>query len=294
MTVAITMQSCFTGIEGTSKISLSKKDLTIIAPTEEEIFMSALAPPAIKEWGKGRRFLVTDDKFRYVIEGSMRNPVVKDDTLTFLEIEKRYSAGGGESSILKFLHKDNIVAYPLEKKVEDAKNEITSAQLPMLIDLEVVRAVGEKLEGKKLWTKTLMWYDDSLQYIKGKKYTEVTVNNVTTGNTFFPLLIQFVGKDKQTGYYLMNFGNSGNESRSFSKLFSLTDPRNNYRQIKDENWEAIQKEEVRPGMTKEECRLSKGNPEDLDSGHSYSSTMEIWKYSDGTILRFVDGLLISQ
>jgi hypothetical protein len=44
-------------------------------------------------------------------------------------------------------------------------------------------------------------------------------------------------------------------------------------------------------MTKEECRLSLGNPAEVDTGHDYSQTLDLWKYNDGTTLWFEDGIL---
>ena len=83
-----------------------------------------------------------------------------------------------------------------------------------------------------------------------------------------------------------------NDSSPSPKLYRLSAPTTSYPAISDENWALIQKGKIRLGMTKEECRLSLGNPTSTDSGHDYSSTIDIWKYEDGTFLRFQDGLLI--
>ena len=47
------------------------------------------------------------------------------------------------------------------------------------------------------------------------------------------------------------------------------------------------------GMTKEECKLSLGNPTDVNSGHDWNSTIDFWQYPNGSYLRFQDGLLVS-
>ena len=49
----------------------------------------------------------------------------------------------------------------------------------------------------------------------------------------------------------------------------------------DAVWEMICAGKVREGMTKEECRLSLGNPDDVDSGHDWNSTLDIWRYENG-------------
>ncbi len=80
-------------------------------------------------------------------------------------------------------------------------------------------------------------------------------------------------------------------SRNFASIFYFSDPKAKYPNITDENWTLIQHGKVGIGMTKEECKLSIGNPDELQSGHSRSQTMDIWQYNDGTFLMFEDGLL---
>lgn len=291
--MASCFQNCFTGVESTGKITLSKKDVNITAPTPEELYLEDIKPSPVKEWKRGKRFWVTDEKFRLVVEGGNETPIKGGEIIEYDRIEPRFSAGGGESSAIYFSRNGETLIYPVEKRQSEAENELTVLQMPMLIDMDLTDAVKRKLEGKRLWTKSALWLDDSLKYQKGQKFTAVDIIEIEPGNTFFPIKITFKDENGEKGAFLMNIGNSGNESRSFSRLFSLSDPRVTYKHISEENWKAIKREELRAGMTKEECRLSKGNPSDTDAGHSYSSTMEIWKYPDGTLLRFVDGVLVS-
>lgn len=89
-------------------------------------------------------------------------------------------------------------------------------------------------------------------------------------------------------------GSSSNyESRSFSSLFSLNDPKLAYPGITPEIWEIICRGGLTVGMTKEECKLSLGNPKEVDTGHDWNSLMDYWKYDDGTYLLFQDGRLIN-
>lgn len=289
----VMLQSCFTGIESTGKINLSKKDLTIVAPSEEDKYLEDITPLALGKWREGKRFIVTDDKFRFAIEGTGNFIVKQGDVIEYEGVESRSSAGGGERVALIFSLDGNNFYFPMEKPLQQARQEITSAQIPMLIDLDMVEQVKAKLLNKNLWIKTALWLDDSLNYKKGRKFIDIRITEVMPGNAFFPLLVRFTDMQGNGGQLLMNLGSSGNESRNFGRLFFLTDPRNNYRQITEENWKAIQGEELRLGMTKEECRLSKGNPQDIDSGHTYSNAMEIWYYPDGLSLSFVDGLLVA-
>lgn len=288
---ALVLQSCFTGVEGTRKITLSKKEVNITAPSEEDLFLADIKPPTIKNWKPGKQLLVTDDKLRFITE-SDGNTVSEGDTIVFQEIKGKHGADGIDKAVLFFNNNGSIIQYALDKTMEEALDDLTAADLAMLIDLETVSAVNDRLSGKRVWTKTTLWYGDSMKHIKGRKFVPVTITAVESGNTFFPLNIRFTDEGGKMGGLLMSIGSTGNDSRSFSRLFSLKDPRLNYRQISDTNWNAIQNEEVVIGMTKEECRLSKGNPSDVNTGHDYSNTMEIWYYPNGSYLRFVDGLLV--
>ena len=89
----------------------------------------------------------------------------------------------------------------------------------------------------------------------------------------------------------MNPSNRGLESRTFSTLFYLSDPKLRYPSIRRDVWDLIRNESVREGMTKEECKLALGNPDDVATGHDWSQTIDIWNYKNGTFLQFQDGLL---
>lgn len=286
-------QSCFTGVEGTGKINLSKKDISVTAPTQEEKYLSDISFPVVGEWRPGLPFFVSDDKLRLLVENPANVSLQAGDTLYFSEVQARMGADGGETSNFIFEKNGANIFYPVEKPLKDTRNSLTASDLAMLIDLDMVEKVKAKLLGRTLWTKSALWYDDNMKYQKGSKFAKVTVVDVLPGNSFFPLMVAFRDDDGRNGRLLMNFGTSGNESRSFSRLFFLNDPRSNYKHISDENWSAIQAEQLRPGMTKEEVRLSRGNPSDVNTGHDYSNTLEIWYYPDGSFVRFIDGLVVN-
>lgn len=288
------MQSCFTGVESTGKITLSKKDRSIVAPSNEDLYLADIQPAKIEDWAKGKRLLVADDKIRLVIENPENAFVQKGDTLKFVGINERRGADGTDKAALVFSINGKNLTYPVDKSVSDAKRELSASDLPMLNDADLIDALRKKIAGKTFWTRTTLWYGEDMEYKKGKKFVPVTVTEVSEGDAFFPVTVKFRDSEGNSGRFLMNIGDKGNESRSFGRLFYLTDPRSLYRHISEDNWLAIQREEIRLGMTKEEVRLSRGNPTEVDAGHDYSITMEIWYYPDGTLVRFVDGLVINR
>lgn len=279
-------------MEGTGKINLSKKDQHIISPSPEEKMMSNLKIHKLGEWTPGKRFLVADEKFRLIIDGSSEKAPFMGDTIFFESVSQKSGIDGNNRISINFKIRDCSFSYSVDKSIEDANENLTVADIPMLIDLDQVDDISKELVGKPVWTKSALWYGDNLEYKKGYKYYAVTIVEVCPGNAFFPINVKFTDPNGLSGRFLINAGSAGNDSRSFGKLFSLSDPKANYKNISEEHWKAIQREEVAFGMNKEECRLSLGNPSDVDTGHSYSNALEIWYYPDGRQLRFVDGLLV--
>lgn len=64
-----------------------------------------------------------------------------------------------------------------------------------------------------------------------------------------------------------------------------------YKEIQDDAWEQITLGKVKTGMTKAECKLSLGNPNEVKKIPTYSGLREQWIYNSGAYLFFVDDLL---
>lgn len=296
MTVCISFSSCFTGVEGTKKITLSRDDRKAIRPSEEELFFSGINPIPLEKWEKGHPFIAADNKVSMIFDQQGMNPDSDASNLggeTFLYdgYFSRITPDGSKNAVILFRRTDTVYAYDSGKPAEEAPLSILSDQIPMMIDATMVSSARELLKGKLLWTRSPLWYNDQGERIPGKKYVAVTVSDVSAGNISFPLKVKFRDESGKSAYMFMNFGNSGSESRSFPNLFSLSDIRKRYQEIHPEVWELICDGKVRAGMTKEECRLSLGNPAEVSSGHDYSQTLDLWHYSDGSVLWFEDGIL---
>ncbi|MDE7081023.1 MAG: hypothetical protein K2O78_05160 [Muribaculaceae bacterium] len=297
--LAILLSSCFTGIEGTKKITLSRQDRKQTAPTAEELYLSDVAPSSSLEWESGKAFFVADSRASVLIDAVEvaspgREGLERGDILRYVESREMrmpdgstrtvivFSRGAGEE--FRYVAADSATGAGAEGVMSDA--------IPGLIDPVMVKAVGDRLRGTDLWTRSTLWLDDSDNRQSGLKYDRVRVTDVAPGSMVFPVRVTFEDYSGNRGSYLMNYGNTGIDSRGFSNLFSLTDPRASYPGISDEVWNLICREKVRAGMTKEECRLAKGNPSDVHTGHDYSKSMLLWIYPDATTLYFEDDLLV--
>jgi len=298
ITASAGLCGCFTGIEGTKKITLTKEDRKALAPTPEDIFMDTVKSLPLKDWAPGKTFYVADDKSSLVYDNitdpAKRTTTPKSgDTLYYEQTGTRLMPDGSQRAVVYFISNGTRYAYNTGQTPEKALTETTSDKLPMIIDLEMVEASRRLLKGRHLWTRTPLRYDSTGARINGLKFIEVVVSDVQPGDMVFPLNLQVKDPSGRPQWLKINYGNTGIESRSFSNLFYLSDIRQKYPQISDTNWILIQQGKVIDGMTKEECRLSLGAPSDVDKGHDYSQTLDLWKYPNGTVLYFEDGLLVN-
>lgn len=292
--ITITLLSaCFTGIEGTQKIQISKNDEKEFNPTPEDIFIAQIQPSPITLWQHGKKFFVTEDHAAIIFDANpyFQNKKLGGKTISFSSISTRKALDGKDLLILTFLDDENThLHYNTTKSPSDT---IMSDQIPMLIDCEMIQNLKTALLGKQLWTKSPIWYDKFNNTIKGKKYVPVNIIDVMPGDKVFPAKIIFTHNQNDTAAMLMNIGKFGINSRNFGNIFSLTDIRLKYPKIEDNVWELIQNGQIQNGMTKQECSLSIGLPDEITQGHDYSKTLELWQYSDGTFLQFENSILVN-
>ena len=295
--ISLFLSGCFTGIESTKKINLSREDRKNANPTPEELFMSQLEHYPLISWQQGKKFIVTDNRAMLVIvpqKGLL--PVapdsIKGKTLEYSGVESKINAAGNLTVGILFTDGVYIYSYDTGKEFEEAMQQVTSDKLPLLIDIDMVDGAKTLLTGKSFWTRSPLWYDADGNRIDGEKYVKGSVTDVSPGDMIFPLRLEIKTDEGKTAYVYMNYGSDNNESRSFGNLFSLNDIKRNYPHIEPEIWALISHGKVKVGMTKEECKLALGNPSDLNSGHDYSQTIDIWSYENGRVLWFEDGRLV--
>lgn len=294
---AISLSSCFTGIESTKKINLSREDKKLSNPTAEEKFMASIQGLPLKEWEQGKRFIAADDKALLVIvpqEGLTSTPPdnVKGKILVFNGVQSKMNPAGILTVVLLFTDGTYLYAYDTGKDFDGAMENVMSDQIPMLIDESMVENARNLLVDKKVFTRSPLWYDEEGNRIDGRKFVEVTILEVQPGDLVFPLNLKIEDDKGGRAYILMNFGTADNDSRAFQHIFSLTDPKKHYPNIDKETWEYITQGKVKEGMTKEEVKLALGNPKEISSGHDYSQTLDIWQFDNGRLLWFEDGRLV--
>lgn len=293
------LSSCFTGIEGTKQIRMSREERKLVEPTAEEKFLGAVEGEPVGEWSPGKRFVVADERASLVLRplgGSPEASELTGDTVRYTSMHYSNSIDGTRQLVIEFekeREEGGVWGYAFTGGYTESDGEtLTSSRIPMLIDLDMVDKADALMRGRKLYLLSPNWYGEEERRIAGEKFVEAEILGVRPGTMVFPAEVEFrTERDGREGRYLMSFGNTGHDSRSFASLFSLTDPKKRYPGISETSWRNIQSGKVETGMTKEECRLALGAPSDSNSGRDYSRTLDIWQYEDGTILFFEDGVL---
>ncbi|MDE6717589.1 MAG: DUF2845 domain-containing protein [Muribaculaceae bacterium] len=285
---------CSTGIEGTKAIKYSKGVKKENMPSPEEKFISGIESIRLKDWKQGRRFMFIDDRASLVFESDAPRSELaslKGKRVEYSGTERRITPGGVEQAVVRFSDGIYTYSYPTGKLPTESDTLLTSLDFPMLADLATVDQYRRLLQGVSLWTRNSLWYDDDGEKIRGRRFVKVIIDSVSTGQNGFLMDLSIRDENGDRAHIYMNPVNRGLESRTFPSLFLLTDPRERHTSISDEVWDLICRGLVRPGMTKEECKLALGNPDDVNTAHDWNQTIDIWNYNNGTFLHFQDGLL---
>lgn len=288
--------SCSTGIEGTKKIRMTKEDIRLMVKSPEQTFSESIQGSPLSAWEMGKQFLGMSDRTLYIFEPTGMNAEdpyqsLKGKTLYYTGLDSYVNPDLREECVILFSDGQRTLRYRTGKSTSDSMKEIDSSKLPLIADINLIDKWKEKITGMTLWTKSNLWYDISGNRLPGLKFAKVKVEEVVPSTGDFPISIRISGPDGKQGYLHMNYTSDLHDSRNFAAILNLSDPKEKYPYISDEHWMLIQQGKVGQGMTKEECKLAIGNPDEVRSGHNRAQTMDIWQYSDGTYLMFSDGLL---
>lgn len=284
---ATSLHSCFTGVEVTPRISERQVNREIGTPSVESKLLTSVAGESPAVWTPGKVFTVTDGKVSVAyLPASVSSTLLPGDTLKYERMDSATTLTGAKMTDLTFLTTDGR---RLTHRVETPPETFLASRsvaLPFLVDASVIDSVKSILNGLTLWTLTLRRYSLDGKSIAGNKFQKVTVTDVRAGKGEYP--VEVILGDEML---YLTVDPQNHSPRRFSNLFSLTDPRKNYRHISDKNWEMITRGQVTNGMTMEECRLALGTPKEIERNATYEALIERWTYENGIYLLFSDGIL---
>ena len=291
----LSLEGCFTGVESTKAITQKDVERAYSGNAGKTTQAIEIKLDTFPDWNMGKRFFVTDNNIRYIFSPS---PQFNADTLTLEGKEISYdgytigiSIDGRPVVNLHFKYGTTGLQYNTNRTMDDITRRHSSRlEVPFLVDLDEVERLKDVLRGKSLYIKTSIWYDSNGEMTWGRKYVKVNITDVLPGDKVFPFRIEFNDAGR-TAYVFMSYRDNYLQ-RSFDNLFSDADLRQLYPAISDENWQRIINGQIATYMTKEECRLSIGPPDNLERIPTYNGVREYWYYSNGTYLIFdEEGLL---
>lgn len=291
--LSVSLSSCFTGIESTRKITERDLSRDLLSLTSEEQLAHQISGRPLGQWPVGKAFIVADSKLSLLLQSDDANSpsLLAGDTLLFVGTRLTMKPDGDRYCTLSLLRGNDTYLLDTRKKYDSAITEVMSDRLPLMIDVSMVNMADSLLTGRQVWSRSNLIYDREGNRLDTLKYIPLTIDSVRSGNSLFPMKVWIRGADKAPRFFYMDFGVSNSESRPLQRIFSLSNPRLSYPHITDAVWDLIRQRKVAEGMTREECKLSLGNPSDVQSGRDYNYTYDIWSYPDGIYLRFVDGRL---
>lgn len=288
VTAALALQSCFTGIEYTPKITYKDVKKEDIRTSEEQKIADSFSPENFGDWKKGKQFFVSDPKISWVMNG--QTDLQRGDTIIYIGTGTATSLTGGESRNLLFsrLHHPADTLYSRLTAPAEGDRQM---RIPFAIELSVIDKMREALIGNRYYVKTALWYSQEGDTRRGRKFIPVIVTDVVPHSEEQTAMVSIKDPSTDAISCLLMSQNTSGGTRTFDTLFSIADPRRLYPNVTDENWTAIQNSQVREGMTRAEVQAALGAPSNIDRGHNQSNAFERWTYQDGISLIFVDGIL---
>ena len=291
---ASSLQGCFTGVEGTKAITQKDVEKAYSGDDKADVPTIEIRLDTFPHWETGKRFYVTDNNIKYIFTPSQQLSV---DTLQLQGKEIAYDGYTISMSIdgrpvvnTYFKYGTTSLQYNTNRTMDDITGYADRFEVPFLVDMDEVTRLRDVLKGRSLFIKTSIWYDAAGKMTWGRKYVNVTITDVLPGDKVFPYKVEFQDSGR-TAYVFMSYRDNYLH-RSFNDLFSTTDIRERYPLITDENWQRIINGQVALNMTREECRLSIGAPNNLEKVPTYNGVREYWYYANGAYLIFdEEGLL---
>lgn len=296
--LAVAAQSCLsaTGIDSTPRITSKAVDRAGVRLSDEQQFAAAITNEPPSRWMPGKRWRVTAPKIKVAFSPAHK---VNVDSLVGHDV---YYVGhrpvatfdGMDRVEITFADaRDNQYQYrPVFKY--GTWDEAPYVLIPFTVELSVVELADSMMRGNTYYITTPRWLDAQGNTVEGLRHIPVTVDSVVPGTENYPLRVAFhpaEGSDAAERYILMTHGSGKAATRNFDRLFSFENPRRLYPRISDETWAKIIRSKVAQGMTRDECRLALGAPNNIDRGATRSYQVEMWSYDNGVYLVFEDGIL---
>lgn len=291
--LTLLVQSCFfTGVESTPRITGKDVRREAAPVTPEDTYLADVTDSPLSAWVQSKEFMVTDPRISRIFGATAPSQPLTGKIIRFDSASETTGVTGSPVTDITFISPEgDRLVYRINRPLQRLMAE-SSTEIPFTIQMSVIARAADMLTGKKYYILTSSWRDDTDNPVDGgRKFIPVTVDSVAAGNSLFPVKIAFTDSEGRSARIFIHPGAKGAAPRTFSRVFSFTDPRIQYPHITAEHWQLIIDGRVTEGMTLEECRLSLGTPKEIERGATNSFYREAWLYENGVYLLFEDGLL---
>lgn len=292
-------QSCFTGIESTPRITSADARRAGVKVTQEARLGASILPESPRSWQPGKQWMVTDNRIAMIFTGS---PACSDSlggsVITLSAIKPVVSLTGDSVMQLSFTspHVASRLDYVTDVKQHEWQSR-PSMSIPFTVEMSAVDRADSLLRGKEYYITSPLWCDAQGNAVPGLHHIPVEITGVRAGTESLPLMVSFIpkgfGDNVPARYIYMTYGTGYAASRNFDRLFTFTNPRQQYPAVTEENWNLIVRSKVAAGMSRNEVRLALGQPDNIDRGATRGGLqMERWSYTNGIYLLFEEDVLI--
>lgn len=289
----------------------TKKEVKI--SLEEQFVKDNFEYLFITDWYEGMRFMVpkkldyiSDIKLYQYKKGrnfstGMKYEDYEYEIFTVVKIEEREIYNNTFRTVVVFennneKYESHQMLGSIEKLKSSNSNLFTT--INSLVSLDEVDIAKKLLLDSSLFIMTNFWLEDAdnrygYNQVKGTKFSKVKIVNVGVGVSTNPVKLIFETEDGNQYYRNVSFSGTNSKEvymKNFSDIFSFSNPRLKYPNINDEIWQLIQQEKVKIGMSKDECELSWGKPNDINETIFENSISEQWVY-EKNYLYFENGVL---
>ena len=137
-----------------------------------------------------------------------------------------------------------------------------------------------KLIGRTIYGKNNLWSDrkndGTFETIWGMKYHPLEVTGIIPwkGVSLGAYYIRFKPQGSDKEYYRY----CENSEDFFNLIFTFCDPKESFKDIKNKDWESIQKGIPEAGMKKDVLELTLGKPDNVSTYKTNKDEMELWYY----------------
>lgn len=296
-----TLPGCFTGIESTPKITQADVNRHTTrteqhAAESQRRLLEGVTRAPFSQWQPGKRLVVTDPRIaRALTPASAALSLSADSVLEYIGTGGSLTVMGDSVADLLFTpvgRPDTRLTYRTQLTPE-ALRRARAVYVPFTVEQDMVEQASARLSGQKVWIMTTRWFEpDGTTPVDRLKYVPVTIERVEPGSADYPLRVIFTSDGDSRSYgMLVADGSTATSARTFTSLFSLTDPRRQHGDISDATWRNITAGKVATDMTRDECRLALGAPAEVETSTGISNVVERWTYTNGVYLIFENGLL---